>query len=267
PKDEAQIKLGGEPARFSGIVVDAQGQPLAGAEVLVHAISLPHDGGRIFFRLGHVHSPLRTQSEHEGGFQFEGLPPEAKIGIGARSEGCAAYRGGDSDQWPRPGDGLVITMYPEAAVAGRVLLDGEPVTGVTVLAHGQGHVSWGETGEDGGYAIAGLRPDTYIVRIVPPDDCAAAARTGLKLEPGQHATDIDFELIEGAVVEGRATMAGTGEPAAGAHIGAVHEALPGLPHWADADEQGHYRVRLAPGRIKLYCYHGAGDSAKQCEPK
>jgi protocatechuate 3,4-dioxygenase beta subunit len=82
------------------------------------------------------------------------------------------------------------------------------------------------------------------------EEHVAVAHEGLEAAAGAHLKDVDFELIEGALVEGTVTLADTGQPGVGAGIYARGPARPKSAqerHWAGTDEQGHYRLRLAPG--------------------
>ncbi|HJN18347.1 MAG TPA: hypothetical protein QGH10_22790, partial [Armatimonadota bacterium] len=68
---------------------------------------------------------------------------------------------------------------------------------------------------------------------------------------GQLTPDLDFQLREGALIEGTVTRKGTDQPAAvtvqAHHVGFVGNATAG----AKTDDEGHYSLRVWPGAVTL----------------
>lgn len=271
----ARIILSDETGSITGTVTSVGGEPLQGIEVTVGVLKAPGEGFAGYVRLdGYLRAP-RAETGEEGRFSIGGLPRGVQVGVAARGAGWATYAMAGSRSWPYTGDDITISLHPEAVISGRVLRDGEPVVGVRVAAQPQEATVGGygddETGEDGSYRIGGLPASTYNVILEPPEGYTAAACEGVKIAAGEHATDQDFELIEGAIVEGTVTCADTGEPAVGAGIGAYGPAHPTSTGWvqrAETDEDGRYELRLPPGRNKLYYMGGLeGYRHAQAEPK
>ena len=256
PGQMAQIALGANPATCAGIVVDAKGNPLAGIEVRVRWLELGEGGDAKFLSLGNFASPLATETDEKGRFEFEGLPGAAKVALAVRGEGWA-YFVHIGPNVPRAGEEVEIRLYPEAIVSGRVTRNGERVGGVWVTCQPMLPSTGGGkavTDDGGAYTINHLPAATYNVMLCDTDEWTAVAVEGVEVGVAEHAKGVDLQLIEGAIVEGTVTLADTGGPAVGVHIRADGPAGPtwrGAGLAAKTDERGHYEIRLAPGKNKV----------------
>ncbi len=251
---ELAIEVGGTPSKVRGKLVDDQGNPLPALRAWVSHASVGEGEGRSFVSFGDSEPVLQARTDEDGRFELGDLPPGARAWVAAGGTGWA-----QAAVWavaaPDGGEEITITMHPEAVISGRVTRDGQPMAGVHVYAQGDPRrrtsvdTVEAESTPDGTYRIDGLPANAYKVRLVPRQGLLAVAHEGLELGAGDHAENINFELIEGAIVEGTVTLEDTGEPAAGVWVGAEGPAASS----ARTDERGHYRLRVAPGNNLVKC--------------
>lgn len=258
--DDIEIHLGGETVTCSGTVVTTNGQPIAGADVILRGI---YGGGRAETNYAwlshHPSSALGVTSDQQGIFTIPDLPPDAKVNLQVEAQGFAHARSGTVPADATP-ETLSIWMQPEGRIEGRALRDGQPVSDVTLHASGtsgQGLAAWGYavSGPDGRYRLDSLAASTYTISVCRAGDWTAPILTGIDVAEAQTVRGVDVELIPGAVVEGTVTLGDTGEPAVGAHIAAQVWAGPTdslTLSSAAAGEQGTVRFHLPPGRSMVY---------------
>ena len=115
------------------------------------------------------------------------------------------------------------------------------------------------TGKDGRFSIGNMKAANYIVSsqkagyIQVPWNSASGRGSTLSLKPGEHRTDVTFELTLKAVIRGRVTDE-HGDPVRRAQISGVpvSSTAPQLPgsrgFYGNTDERGQFRVSGAPGR-------------------
>jgi len=238
-----------------------------------------------------VSKRLTQVTDNNGTYRFDGMPADAEIYLVVDDNRYAqldyqfrAFTGGEDNY--RSENGKVykaetyealqaklkarkigyreithvppIRLRPAATIEGRVTRDGKPVAGVPVqheVVDQSGIMPIPVTDENGYYKIEQVRSGT--VNVLPNLDSkrngevAAMPRVGLKVAEGQHLKGIDFELTSGAVLDG--TMFGkNGKPLP---FGLV-VIQPGEPPCTlivakYCDKNGHYRVHVGPGRIRM----------------
>jgi hypothetical protein len=188
-------------------------------------------------------------TDGEGRFEFDGLP-EGQASINVRKPGF--FREQDLHQGqlrsPTPAtmieigprmSPVVLTLYPEGVITGRVEADGEPVDGMPVsifsLQVASGRKRWTKsaatsTDEDGDFRFAELTPGAYYVTAGPqwnhgapagsrtkreegfsevfyPDAASIEAATPLEIAPGQQA-EADLSLKAEPLFEVSGTIVG-----------------------------------------------------------
>ena len=175
PALPALIAVAQEPAKskrdgtIAGRVVAADGQPVAGAQVM------------IVLRGGNFVMPQAAVCDDEGNFKSAGLNPGA-YSLAARMPGYVTLSNPSERERYRAGDHVTITLVRGGVITGRVTDEfGEPIAGVPVQAmktrnedgrparggaslgaeSGGGGV--GETDDRGVYRIYGLEPGHYVV--------------------------------------------------------------------------------------------------------
>ncbi|QCB92224.1 carboxypeptidase regulatory-like domain-containing protein [Cellulomonas shaoxiangyii] len=147
-------------------------------------------------------------------------------------------------------------------LSGRVTdVDGEPVAGVRVEAHGSG-LGWAVTDASGAWTIGGLPAGSYRIRFeafaagLAPEywDDAPSMMTGtvVRVAEGEAVAGLDAQLAPGAVVRGR-VVDPAGAPVAFATVSVERLDVPGVPpSGAYTDADGTYEVRaLAAGTYRL----------------
>jgi hypothetical protein len=121
------------------------------------------------------------------------------------------------------------------------------------------------SGADGSYEITRLRPGRYIVGVDLSGNSAtivtARAQSAFEVAKGRSYSNINFTLIPGSVITGQLTDIDTGEPLAGAGVGAYEQTDSQWTPWQQsgkADDSGRYTLRVPPGKQKVYIEGGRG---------
>ncbi len=278
---------------LAGAVADADGRPIALAEVRVEAVQGSKD--RVYhFAPGFaplvagtlIERALVARSDAQGGFQFESLPEESIVSLKISAAGKATTR----TQVPAPstaaaGEEAAVTrivLALEGKVAGQVVTEipGVSVAGRAVTLQGvfegssAGIFGRATTDLAGRFVIGGLAAGRVNVLLddVPADGpWTFRAATDVRVVPGETAV-ARIELVTGVTVTG--SVASTdGKPLAGVEIAAYGARNPrtGSPAvTTDTDAKGAYRFRMAPGdlfvtingRVAGYTTPGNGESTR-----
>lgn len=148
--DPLILRLGAVPLAITGRVLDAAGEPVAGARVRVldptHFGAVEWGDSEGFTMQGFVESLLAGQTgrleartDERGVFEIEGLLPRAYTLSADHAESMSQVESGPVEAGV---SGLVLRLPVQELrerVAGRVLgLDGEPIVGATVALRGRG---------------------------------------------------------------------------------------------------------------------------------
>ena len=169
--------------------------------------------------------------------------------------------------------GKDASLLPLDSISGTITAAGlaqQALAGATVSAFGTDGILYGSatTSEGGGYAIAGLQPGSYTVRVTPPRESTfvaqwwhhkghAGAATVIKLEVDTAVTGTNVALAAGAAVSGRITDTVTGSAIGGAWVYAYAATTTagisgGSVASAQADANGNYALTgLAAGSYTL----------------
>lgn len=218
---------------LEGFVVDAQGAPAAGAEVLV--------GG---------HKADTTTTGSGGGFSVE---------VEAGTYLLSARRGAEAGALDTPVivsagktvRDVRIQLGQSAALQGTVVAGGSgaPVEGarVDVSPYGSsGDCGRAVTDGTGHFTVENLAPGSYDLVVTAPG-FAPLTRRALTVAPGEHFP-IELKLIGTGTVEGE-VQDGNGQPVAGAQVVSANRwgsTTDSEPAEARTDEQGHYRLEDLP---------------------
>lgn len=269
PGEEVEIALTepGEPV--TGTVVDADGAPVAGADVSASLWATAGQGRHVYVG-GWEHRPAAVTDE-DGRFSIAGPPPGAHVALRVEAEGYADHYRGTPENWPVTGSDVEIELIAEAVIAGRITRGGELVEGVRVGAQAVNGGMAGEahSGPDGSYVIHGLSGGTFNVAVHAPEGWTTVAHEKLQIEAGERVEGIDFELIEGSLVRGTVTWADTGDPVPEASVGAYGPAHPMSGAWVqrvETDADGRCELRLPPGEQYVY-WMGRPFDAWYAEPR
>lgn len=223
----------------------------------------------------HYFAPLR---DGEGNFEIRGVPPGSYLlmadmgGPGqTRLSARVPVDVGSADV-----DNVAVQLSPGFEVKGTVKIEGTaPVAfeGVSVILEPQpgssggfGGSRGGQVKADGSFAVGGVRPDRFAVRVygLKGDLYVKSARIGQAdaLERGLDLTSGAAGTIDLVVSSGAARVEGTvtdskSQPSAGArvllHPGADHPRAAELAKTMSADQTGHYGFAgVTPGKYYLF---------------
>jgi len=257
-----------EAASVSGVVVDAEGEPVPAARVSVLSLRYARRGQRVVSVFWPVECRLQSETDARGRFRIDQFPSGATGALIIDAEGYAEAR----SQATAPQADARVILVRGGNVTGRVLRNGQPVAGLRVSAQGAGsHDGWGAatSDEDGKYELRDLAPGPYNLMLDPPEGLTAAAHEKVEVKSGETLQELNFQLIEGGLVTGSVRDADTGEPVAALLIGAYGPARPRSSAYvqtAKTDEEGRYEFRLPAGENMLYVMAGvegySGDGAQ-----
>src|SRR5262249_23408418 len=157
---------------------------------------------------------------------------------------------------------------PSAVIAGRVMVEGAPAAGVTVLVTAgtqmQGAPAGRTTTDDqGNYRVTGLAAGDYTVSPFAPGFYYPASEfygprgKTVNLDDGEAVESVDFKLTKGGVISGKITDS-SGKPVVEEQVelGLIDENRQRIPMAPadnafdlETDDRGAYRAYgLAPGR-------------------
>ena len=253
------IRLSDDPDALTGTVL-GDGEPVAGAEVAVRAFRI--DGQRFLDMVSTfdwAHAP-RATTDADGRFELTGLPRGSHVRVHVSAPGWADwYVPSWADRYA-VGEHLTARLWPEAAIEGRALLDGQPVAGITVHAESSWYAplqAGTVTAADGRYRVGALPAGSWHVRAETIGDTCAPRPALVNIASGETARlDIAFQdRAKAPLVRGTVVLGDTGEPAVGAQVAGGPLMFPpqtDQPFWtALTDEQGRYELRLPEGAVAI----------------
>ncbi len=232
---------------ISGIVLDPQGQPVAGAIV----------------RLGRDRSSgQEVESDRGGRFTFEPMEP-TKLVLEARAAGFAPSAPARSLYAPGQIEELTVRLQELMSLSGRVVnADGQGVEGARVRA-GRGGSKMVPTdassASDGSFEFDGLGSGKHWVSASKPG-FATATKEGL--EPP--ASDLEFTLVAFGAIAGKVTTEGgaVGEfvvEIVSVTLSGVGSAKPVNKSQSFRDQRGNYELDdLEPGKYQLAIRSASG---------
>jgi 5-hydroxyisourate hydrolase-like protein (transthyretin family) len=249
------------PVSLTGRVTDRDGKPLAGATVTVpYGTNDPIPG-------------IRTaRTDDQGRYEITDLAAwdsrdtmqkDVKSGLTrmevARFPVTLAGYAKTFANYTRLPATVDVVLEREAAIEGRVVdgATGKPAASVRVSCQGIKDRGWAQvtTYGHGRYRIGGLVPDKYNVwpNVV---DRTAVAIDSLEATAGKTSDAADLKLIEGGFLEGTLVDVETDKliskmPEGGAidvaAYGPAHPRSGAAVQSARVDQNGHFRLRVAPG--------------------
>ena len=256
------------PTGVSGMVNDAGGKPVPGAEVWVStAMRQPKrrsgslQGWSPYYSLpGRLYMAARTTAD--GKFRIEQVPAEAALDLAASKPGLALeqqsrpagmgnsfkYKAGESD--------IVLTLKPAGAVEGVVVEEntGTPVAGARVWASVvfRNNVEGpAVTGTDGVFRLADLGEGEWNLRATVGTNqfsdwvCEPATAS---VAPGVTHRNVKITASRGGVIEVIVLGAGN-QPVKDVQVSASAQ---NVGQSAQTSDQGVARLRLAPGDYSLW---------------
>lgn len=234
---------------IAGVVLSAQGAPLAGAEV---SLQNGNDGGGMRFGF----DGQSTLSDGGGRFRFEHLAAgRYKVGATLRSESSPTV-----DVPLNAGDvreDIRLALDAGALLRGVVsgLPEGERV-GIMVSAQGaDGFFASVRTNADGSFEFTGVPKGTLTLRATAGDNFFGSSRTAVRevvIPEGQNEVSTEILFEDGLTITGTVTRRGA--PVAGARVSAFMSGT-GRQAGTRADESGAFRlVGLEAGRVNVTAF-------------
>ena len=184
----------GDGYSVAGTVIDAGGQPVEGAQVLLFAGEAEH----------------RAQTAADGGFRWAGIPSGA-YELVASKPGYASARAGRLVVDDAPLAGVDVRLETGRAVTGQVLgLGFEELAQITVVAVGTGDVPpvVAELGYDGTYRVGDLGTGVWSVAAT----VAGTGRTveeSVTLSPHDDEVRLDLDFARGNSLTGQVLVGGS----------------------------------------------------------
>jgi RNA polymerase sigma factor (sigma-70 family) len=237
---EVELRLPAEQV-VRGRVVDLQGEPVAGARVLVtglkhHPAKGEKDQGtwgtppeRLPF------GPVSTTTNAKGEFTFRGLGNNLTAEVEVHDDRVELHTFTVKTSDKKQAENVKVALAPGRVVEGRVIYadTGKPVAGARVMIEsaGGGRVR-GLTDKDGRYRLNVRRrelPDMgggapFVVELVVSVFAPPGEPYWMKMEfvdrwvKGATRRETNVALPRGVLLRGKITEAGTGKPVAGAEI-------------------------------------------------
>lgn len=255
------------PASVSGIVQEADGKPIPGAEVWVslgYRLENRSSSVRTFPMLNSKqgHKYLATRSGDDGRFCLEGLPSDAALELGAAKPGLAldqppphmdpsnlSLRAGQSN--------VVLTLKPAGSIEGMVVTETSeaPVAGARVSLASAGLITNIRdpviTGQDGRFHLQDLCAGEHLLRTTIGASQFAdwvCDQVTAQVVPGTTNRQVKIKASRGGVLEVSVRDAASSQPKDGVSLITVPEDSDFFSSimWAQT-EQGQAKFRLSPG--------------------
>ncbi|UCF66447.1 MAG: carboxypeptidase regulatory-like domain-containing protein, partial [Acidobacteriota bacterium] len=223
---------------LSGIVLDPEGEPLAGADVTLDRRVSGGFGGNVMVM-------LRRDSEttdSQGRFVFEDLEP-GKVTLAAVAPG---YQKAERSEIEVPEgedvEGIELPLDAGAFIVGQVRLsDGRPAAGARVRELREGQERFGldsvTADGDGFYRLDGITPGTVNIEAKHQD----VLRTVREIEARAGANELDL-VFEGGIDVSGIVVSTAGAPVAGAWVQLAPAGRPWGGPETTADARGAFRI-------------------------
>jgi protocatechuate 3,4-dioxygenase beta subunit len=266
--EEATLRLGATPPTCTGQVTNSEGMPVAGAEVSVAGLYLLANHGEEGWTYWRHSFDLKgsglfsAQTDAAGRFSFPGLPDKTFALLNCSAPGFPL--GEERAQAVPKSEPVQIVLDTGGSLAGRVSLDGKPVSGARLAAlvyRKDVKVpattpvgAEATTSADGSYLFPHLAAGKYDVALVDgPGRCAAPPVPGVTVTAGKLTKAADMRLIPAAFVSGVVRMADTNRPVVGATVRATGPGDHyGSSRYAITDRSGAYSLPVTPGHNTIY---------------
>lgn len=210
------------PATLSGVVVDDNDQPVAGAEVWVAGANIGNEYdsasqmNELFGRPARSCFSARTGAD--GRFRIENFPADGRAGLALNKAGMARHPVGGEFAGERdcqPGGDIKLVVGPAGSVEGKVVVTetGLPLGGVKINLDSAGpgvyDSTYGEAVEsraDGTFHIPDVQPGKHFIRASiaggqVPDWVLVPEDSQVTVVAGETARNVVIHYSKGALVE------------------------------------------------------------------
>jgi len=267
-----------EPAVLAGVVVDENGEGVAGATVRP-CLKMDWMGGSVGVRFDEPREWFAAETDEQGRFRFDHIPATASADFWVEAPGRASawtywekeLSNSAGSQFKAGQTDIRIVVKPEAIIHGKIIDEdsGNGVAGVVLLARPNARyanyscVDPITSGPDGAFVYRGLAANDYSLQIVAPQD-RTADWTGKDVKvtavAGQ-TSDVNIPVNKGGLIEVAILDAATGKPIENARATVSQQANFGLhPCWyhsAYTDAEGVVRLRAPAGECSVVTWADA----------
>jgi Carboxypeptidase regulatory-like domain len=234
------IRLGA-PGAIEGVVLGADGAPLADASVRA-APQAPAAKGDSWRTIQALMEAIPIPTDDQGRFRIESLPPGSCV---VQVQAADHVTGTQRDIVVTEGQttsGVTVKLEPGQVIEGVVQDErGVPIVGATVFVRHQGNRDFvsdvlnrgAETDEAGRFRAGDLAPGEYLVRASLKGYISESVR-------GIHSgtTGVRITLARGMTIKGR-VLGPNGQPVAGVR---AYANRPGSQGWAVTDRDGTFVI-------------------------
>ena len=250
------------PAALSGVVMDDDGKPVAGALVWVAGASIG-DGYDLAAQLNELlgqvaRTTFSGRTDADGRFRIENFPADGRAGLAVKKSGMAQHPvGGDfaGQNESQPGQDIKLVVGPAGNVEGKVLVaeTGQPLAGVKIQMDQFGAGVFGsdyyeavETRADGTFRVADVQPGKHCIRASisggpVPDWVFVPEESQLfTVTAGETTNNVVLHFSKGALVEVTVVVTNTLTPVANAAVSSYGSS-------ATTDDHGVALVRAPVG--------------------
>ncbi|MCF7975429.1 MAG: carboxypeptidase-like regulatory domain-containing protein, partial [Phycisphaerae bacterium] len=250
-----------QPKEVAGVVVNDKGNPVAGANVSLHALQSSSVRGYIPKPL--TEELFSTETDSQGRFRLMTLSADWQMDFQIEAPGYATVQSqylpdGQYNQYAvyTPGQtSIQFILRPEARIHGTVVRDsnGQPIVGANVrISRTESGVIYGfdsaTSDRVGQFSFRGIPEGDFWVGAVPshgPGMGWVGWPVPIRTQAGEVTTDIKLELSQGGVLEVKVVDT-QGIPVEGAGVTVHKRGGSGLAQ-SSSDTKGLCRIHLPAG--------------------
>jgi protocatechuate 3,4-dioxygenase beta subunit len=210
------------PATLSGVVMDDDGKPVAGALVWVAGASIG-DGYDLAAQMNELQgqaarTAFSSRTDADGRFRIENFPTDGRAGLAVSKPGMAQHALGSdfaSQSDSQPGQDLKLVVGPAGSVEGKVIVaeTGQPLGGVKIKldeaesgVFGSTYTEAVESRADGTFRVPDVQPGKHYIRASIaggplPDWVLVPEDSQVTVVAGETARNVVVHFSKGALVE------------------------------------------------------------------
>jgi len=270
------------PKTITGLVLDSEGKPIAGAKLAAFAMPMPHEK----FLENHLRLVGHAESDGSGKFQMDLTDKSASVYSSLDLVITAQGRGVLQKELDpeKARQELTVRLEADQAVSGRLIdLQGVPAANVSLqlwaCSRNDTDTWWFTPPEEphllpldvstrvttdsqGRFNLHGFAPGTRITLEVH-DDRFAQQRLEIETAKSAPPKDFTFALVAAHRLEGKVTFEDTGKPAAGTKlfVQVMNTQHDNMRTWRmlETDAEGRFQFIPAPGKLAtIFAYPPKG---------
>ncbi len=254
PGEDVTIRVTDPPMAVEGRVLDLDGNPLPGRSVRATSVSPPTDGEPQWYRLPEsVYGWVTTDAD--GRCRIDGFAPDMRVSLTAGGEGWATWQGYGHQRFATPGETFDIRLEPEATIRGRVLFQGQPLTGVEVSAFSDLGTDRDVADDAGRFTLDRLPPGEYSLSTGYIANATLLEPVRVTVGVGEALEGVEIAMLPSPTIHGRVTFAETGEPAEGVEVVCAQQVGGWWAPWGtrETGADGRYEFRPPAREWQVSC--------------